>query len=148
MKNALPHIAVVSLLLGLFGCVSAPSSECLPPAQAAQSDLLPEGIDPAQTSDDPTYGYTKENPVKLGSSAEFGGPARSLVYLRHLRDSQFAPLAFRRDGNVGSGEDGHIVDRYTLTDSRGNRFEVFIDMYHPESTPLRCKAPKGLYLWK
>ena len=109
---------------------------------------LPDGIDPKQTSDDPTYGYTKENAVKLGSPDEFGGPAMSKVYLRHLRDSKFKPFTFDRDGSFGGGPDGHILDRYTLVDSDGKKHQIFIDMYHPENTPLKCKAPKGMYFWK
>lgn len=109
---------------------------------------VPAGINPKQTSDDSTYGYTKENPVKLGSREEFGGPAASRVYLQHLRDSKFKPFTFDRDGSFGGGPDDHILDRYTLVDSDGNPHQIFIDMYHPENAPLKCKAPKGMYFSK
>jgi hypothetical protein len=116
------------------------------------SDALATGppvrIDNKQTSDDPTYGYTMENPVKLGSLDKLGGPAMSHVYLQHLRDSHFKPFTFDRKGSYIGGSDGHILDNYTLVDSDGKRHDVYVDMYHPEHTPLACKAPKGMYLWR
>lgn len=106
------------------------------PAQAAPAD--------ADVSDDPTYGYTKENPVKLGSPELFEAAAMSKVYLRRLRDLNNQPFRFERIGNVGPGADSHIVDLYRLIDSQGTEHRVYVDMYHPELNPLILKAPKGM----
>jgi hypothetical protein len=117
-------------------------------ATSSSAANLPEGIDPKQTSEDPAYGFTQKNPVRLGSRDEFGGPAMSEVFLRHLRDGQFKPFTFERDGSLGGNPDGHILDLYTLVDSAGKKYQIYIDMYHPEISPLTCKAPKGMFLWK
>lgn len=118
------------------------------PGPAASANTLPEGIDPGQTSDDPTYGYTMENPVKLGSPDISDGPGMSRVYLRHLRDGNFKSFTFTRDGSFSGSPDGHILDRYTLVDGDGKKHQVYIDMYHPENPALDCKAPQGMYFWK
>lgn len=104
-----------------------------------------DDVNPAQTSDDETYGYTKENPVKLGSQRD-ESVSSSYVYLRQLRDKARHPFKFVRIGNVGAGADGHIIDLYKLNDSVGAEFKIFVDMYHPESNPLDCKAPKGMFI--
>jgi hypothetical protein len=135
---------------GMAGDANAPDP--LPGAALSSANApaaaWPEGIDPSQTSADPTYGYTRDNPVQLGSPDPFGGPAMSKVYLRHLRDRTFKPFRFDRDGSFGPGPDGHILDRYTLVDSEGKPHQIFIDMYHPENNPLKCMAPAGMYFWK
>ncbi len=109
---------------------------------------LNDGINPAQTSDDPSYAYTKENPVKLGSNSDQLRMAvsNSYVYLKQLRDKNRQPFRYQRVGNVGPGPDGHITDHYKLTDSEGNEHNIYIDMYHPENNPLDCKAPKGMFI--
>jgi hypothetical protein len=104
-----------------------------------------DDINPAQTSDDPIYGYTRENPVKLGGESG-SGAAYSHVYLKQLRDKNRRPFKYYRVGNVGAGPDGHITDQYKLTDSDGSEFTLFIDMYHPEKNPLDCLAPKGMFM--
>lgn len=115
---------------------------------AVQKPSAADDINPAQTSDDATFGYTKENPVKLGSSSgEISQHVTSsYVYIKQLRDKARMPFKYVRIGNVGPGEDMHIVDLYKLTDSEGADFKLFIDMYHPDSNPLDCKAPKGMFI--
>jgi hypothetical protein len=41
-----------------------------------------------------------------------------------------------------------MLDKYEITTSSGKKFELYIDMYHPEHTPLKQPAPKGFYFWK
>lgn len=119
-----------------------------PALNAARNTVVADEINPAQTSEDPTFGYTKENPVKLGSQSDEQGQkaASSHVYLKQLRDKAHLPFKYIRIGNVGAGNDGHIVDLYKLTDSVGTESKVFIDMYHPDSNPLDCMAPKGMFI--
>lgn len=113
---------------------------------AATKPAVAEDIDPAQTSDDPTFAYTKENPVKVGGATLREGVAASYVYLKQLRDKNRKPLKYNRVGNVGAGPDGHITDLYKLTDSEGAEFSIYIDAYHPEKNALDCKAPKGMFI--
>ena len=115
------------------------------PAPKVKAASFPEGIDPKQTSEDPTYGYSKDNAVKVGGPKGFSGPASERLYLRHLRDAQFRPFRFRRRGSFGSGPDGHVLDGYELTDYDGKTVLIYIDMYHADIHPFRVKAPKGMF---
>ncbi len=117
-------------------------------SSATQKPSATDDINPAQTSDDPTFGRTKENPVKLGSAS---GELRqhvtsSYVYIKQLRDKARLPFKYNRTGSVGPGDDGHIIDLYKLTDSAGTDFDLYIDMYHPDKNPLDCMAPKGMFI--
>ncbi len=100
-----------------------------------------------RVSDDPTYGYTRENPVKLGGGL---GPEASRVFLRHLRTPAMEPFDFWRVGNVGTipcdgGE--HVIDHYGIVARDGSvTNSLYIDMYHPAVRPLDALAPKGLLL--
>lgn len=115
-------------------------------AQTPQSSTIQRQPEPDLQGEgnSPDYGYTKENPVKLGSPDFTEGPSMSRVYLRRLRDANNQPFRFERIGNVGPGADRHIVDLYRLIDSNGVEHRVYIDMYHPELNPLTLKAPKGM----
>ena len=119
------------------------------PAPVAHEDIqVPEGIDVEQTSKDPTYGYTQDNPIKVGGPPGFSGPESERLYLRHLRGADFAPLDFVREGSVGAGADGHILDLYLLTSHDGKKtYTLYLDMYHSDVHPFDVKAPKGLYFW-
>jgi membrane-associated protease RseP (regulator of RpoE activity) len=113
---------------------------------SAPKPAVADDIDPTQTSDDPTFGVTKENPVKLGGATLQEGIAASYVYLKQLRDKNRRPFKYSRVGSVGAGADGHITDFYKLTDSNGTEFSLYIDAYHPEINALDSKAPKGMYI--
>jgi hypothetical protein len=93
-------------------------------------------------SRDPSYGYTKENPVKVGPPQR--GPSASRKYLMCLRDSAGRPFEFRRNGSVGEGTDGHVIDQYFLKSGTGEEISIFIDMYHPECDPDFQDAPVEL----
>ncbi len=115
---------------------------------------LPPKTAPARTAGDPTYGYTKDNPIKVGLRGEKGDETSALLagvraeklYLRHLRDAKLRPFRSRRHGSF-MGKDGHIVDRYELLDQDGKQHVIYIDMYHPEAGVLKVPAPKGMRLW-
>ena len=122
-----------------------------PPAKPTPKP--PTGIDQAQTSADPTYGYTKDNPIKLGLSGQPGKPASTLLggvraeklYLSRLRDSKLRPFKCHRRGSL-LGPHGHVLDRYVLV-GRGARIHtLYLDMYHPQAGLRQAKAPKGMYL--
>ena len=95
-------------------------------------------------STDPQYGYTKETPVKLGPLGGMTGPSSTLYYLKSLRSKDGHPFEFGRNGNVGKGEDGHVIDEYFLSSRAGERIRIYIDMYHPENDPDFQPAPVGM----
>lgn len=109
------------------------------------------------STDDLTYGYSKHNPIKLGTPTH--SPLGERVYLFKLRDKNFLPFKFFRLGNVGVGIDGHVIDLYKIIDSDGKEYELYIDMYHPELCeitfehyqptirPEGCIAPNGLAIY-
>lgn len=113
-----------------------------------KSEVFPEGIHPEQTSIDSTYGYSSENPIKVGGPKGFSGPASEQLYLRHLRDAKFRTFRFQRIGSFGGNPDGHLVDGYILTDQDGKKITIYIDMYHKDIHPFNVKAPKGMFFFK
>ncbi len=144
-------VLVSCTLLGSTSCGSTPPVK-KPETRTEQAGQnatgIPDGIDPKQTSDDPTSGYTKDNPIKVGGTKGFSGPSSEQLYLRHLRDSRFRPMYFERIGSFGAGPDGHTLDGYELTGKDGTTFTLYIDMYHSEVHPFHVEAPKGMYFWK
>lgn len=105
---------------------------------------LPAAGNPQNSSEDPTFGYTRENPIKMGGADLSEGIAGSKYYLRSLRDKNNKPFAVSRIGSVGPGEDGHIIDLYQLIDSEGSKYKLYFDVYHPEIHPKEAKTPKGM----
>ena len=95
-------------------------------------------------STDPEYGYTKEKPVKLGPMGQMLGPSASRHYLKALRTKNGRAFEFRRNGSVGEGADGHVIDHYFLTSRPGEDIGIYIDMYHPENDPDFQAAPVGM----
>ena len=115
----------------------------LPPIEADAKH--PKRVNLKLMSKDPSYGYTKENPVKLGSKDENRGPRSEREFLDSLLDASGEPVSYSRVGNVGAGEDGHIIDLYEVTVSDGKKVRLYIDMYHPENKPAKQPAPVGFY---
>ena len=117
--------------------------------QASEPGSMPEWVVREQTSDDPTYGYSTRNPIKVGGPSGFSKPASEKLYLRHLLDKNFKRFSFRRIGSITErSECGHVLDAFALTDSEGNDLTLYIDMYHTDVHPFDVKAPKGTYFFK
>ena len=108
-------------------------------------DNAPPGMDAAMSSKDAEYGYSKKNPVKVGSKEEYGGPKAEQEYLQGLYDAKGKRVSFRRIGSVGKGPDGNVLDAYEITTSDGKKLQIYIDMYHPKNVPAKQLAPKGLF---
>jgi hypothetical protein len=134
-----------AIILALGSAVAAHAQSAAPAKPAEAETKAPEGVDPKLTSTDPGYGYSKEKPIKVGSKDEFGGPAAERTYLRTLRDEAGNPVAFERLGSVGADPDGNILDGYQVHTSTGRTMVLYIDMYHPNSDPVKQLAPKGLF---
>jgi hypothetical protein len=86
---------------------------------------------------DDSYGYTKDNPVKIGGGA-FGGPARERAYLDTLLGPEGQTISYERMGSE-SYEDT-ILDAFTITYAGlSTPIVIYIDEYSFEA----LKAPLG-----
>ncbi len=76
-------------------------------------------------SSDPTYGYTKENPIKVGGDA-FDGPPRERAYLDNLAGPKGEKLSYTRGGSDNFGDT--ILDTFNIT-GLGKTVTLYIDEY-------------------
>ena len=76
-------------------------------------------------STDNTYGYTQENPIKVGGDA-FGGPARERAYLDNLLGPNGEKITYERAGSVSFGDT--ILDAFEITVA-GKKITLYIDEY-------------------
>ena len=88
-------------------------------------------------SDDPTYGVTAANPIKVGGDMLYVA-ARSMRYLQALRGPAGEGLHFWRLGSF-EGPDGTMLDVYQV-EHDGTVHHLYVDGYR--SAELR--APRGL----
>jgi hypothetical protein len=86
-------------------------------------------------SADPTYGYTEENPIRVGGDF-LEGPARERAYLNNLLGPNGEILSYFREGSFPSGDT--ILDAYRIT-GPGVEEVLYLDEYKYE--PL--EAPVG-----
>jgi hypothetical protein len=86
-------------------------------------------------SNDDTYGYTKENPIKVGGGA-YDGPSRERAYLDNLLGPNGEELSYERQSSLPT--DTTILDVYIVTGSGINE-TLYIDMYNFEEP----QAPVG-----
>jgi tetratricopeptide (TPR) repeat protein len=94
-----------------------------------------------KTAPDTSYGFTKENPVKIGTGYE-SGPKNQQDYLNLLRDAQGKPIQFERTGSCCpyKSENGlmgsAMLDRYRIRYRDANNQErisyVYISFYDYE----------------
>ena len=94
-------------------------------------------------SSDVAYGYTKDNPIKVGGDV-FGGPARERAYLDHLRGPDGQTITYQRLGSTGHG--GTNLDMYEVSyNGLADPILLYIDMYVFEepSAPVgfTCAGP-------
>ena len=87
-------------------------------------------------STDPTYGYSEENPVRVGGEF-FNGPSRERSFLDNLRGPNGETLSYQRTGSILSGNT--ILDVYVLN-GLSKPITLYIDMYVYEAP----QAPLGL----
>ena len=85
---------------------------------------------------DPSYGYSKDNPIKVGEGDIFKGPALERAYLDLLRGPDGQLIKYERLGSEGHGDT--MLDAYQVT-YNGASVVLYLDMYHLE--PL--KIPVG-----
>jgi hypothetical protein len=76
-------------------------------------------------STDSTYGFTKENPIKVGGGA-FGGPSRERMYLDNLLGANGESIEYVRLGSEPYDET--ILDVYEISVA-GKKIILYIDEY-------------------
>lgn len=84
------------------------------------------GSSPCVIATDETYGYTEDNPIRVGGDA-FGGPARERAFLDNLRGPNGEKLVYLRLGSEPYGET--ILDIYTLTGLGAGTVTLYVDEY-------------------
>ena len=96
---------------------------------------------PELVSTDKTYGYSRENPILVGSESDRGGPRAERDYLDSLLDQDGKAITYRRLGSDGVGPHGNVLDIYLVTTSDGETTKLWIDMYHKDKKPDEQPAP-------
>ena len=97
-------------------------------------------------STDPTYGFTKANPIKVGGAPDRTGSRNEQMYLHALRGPEGQPIRFERTGSCCQFETpngiggGGMLDIYEVAYEGLKRpLELYINMYDHEAP----KAPVG-----
>ncbi len=134
-------------LLAMMTCVMAvvPEEQPKTPAPIAKDAKHPPGVNVKLMSEDPSYGYSEENPIKVGRKEGYGGPIAQREYLDSLVDSTGKPIRYARMGSAGRNQEGMPLDIYAITLADGRKFHLWLDMYHPENRPDKQPAPVGFY---
>jgi hypothetical protein len=89
---------------------------------------------------DITYGYSEENPIRVGGDA-FGGPSRERAYLDNLLGPNGEQLTYERSGSIET--DDTILDEFIIKGA-GKTIILYIDEYS-YSVPM---APVGFTCYK
>jgi len=76
-------------------------------------------------SSDPTYGYSKNNPIKVGGDA-FDGPPRERAYLDNLAGPKGQKITYARTGSMDFGDT--ILDAFVISGLDKPR-TLYIDEY-------------------
>ena len=147
---AIGRLALFWLLLA--GCATAtPTYTSMPPTATLTNTPLPQ---PANTkapiatvvqptaapptslcpvSTDATFGYTKENPIKVGGG-DFGGPPREEAYLNALRGPNGETISYARFGSIPFGDT--ILDGYEI-----HGLQKAVTLYIDEYVYVEPQAP-------
>jgi len=131
------------LSLVICGCMWPPSREVADLSLITQEDLPPEYVR-EMTSEDPTYAYTLDNPVRVAPGIE-----NQERYLRHLRCPLLEPYFFSRRSEILQGAGGRILTTYDLhCRCRRHAATIYIDGRVIGANPDRQKAPSGMFWHK
>lgn len=94
-----------------------------------------QGLGTCPISTDETYGYTIENPIKVGGDF-FSGVQRERAFLDNLLGPNGEPLTYIRQGSLGGNDT--ILDAYEIS-GLDSPVILYVDMYHFEE----LRAPVG-----
>lgn len=79
-------------------------------------------------TDDPTYGYTQANPIRVGGVSGY----HEERYLRGLWGPQGQPIRFERLGSCCPMPEGGLLDALLVHyEGLGDPVVLFLDAYHP-----------------
>ena len=99
--------------------------------------VAPRSAGACRIATDTTYGYTKENAIRVGDGGDFfGGPARERAYLDNLRGPNGEPISYERTGSLNFEDT--ILDEYVIT-GLATSVTLYLDIYKLEE----LKAPIG-----
>lgn len=112
----------------------------IPPTPLPPSATVARPAAACAISGDVTYGYTMENPIKVGGG-DFGGPSRERAYLDNLLGPQGEAISYVRLGSTIAGD--VILDIYQIS-GLPNSVTLYVDEYNftaPQApVGLTCKA--------
>jgi len=74
---------------------------------------------------DPSYGYTQENPIRVGGD-DFDGPPRERAYLDNLAGPNGEKISYERTGSINFGDT--ILDAFVIT-GLSKTVTLYIDEY-------------------
>ncbi len=100
----------------------SPTEEGMPSIAAALANC--------PISEDPTYGVTMENAIKVGGGIFTGGIDREYEYLNALAGPNGETVSYTRGGSTDYGL--VILDIYTITYSGGSN-TLYLDLYNYET---------------
>ncbi len=86
---------------------------------------------------DPTYGYSEDNPVRVGDGAE-NGSARATAYLDNLIDPVGIPITYRLSDSSPHGDD--VISIYEIGSPM---VEEMINLYIDQHNYSELMAPVG-----
>lgn len=106
-----------------------------------------------EVSTDPNYGFTKKNPIKVGTSKEGGGYANVLEYLGQLKDEKKQPVKFEKVKSCcphkAPGFQGNVLlEEYKITyDTRaeGTKTATIYLSYYEYEAPKILMGLKPTY---
>jgi hypothetical protein len=133
-------ITAAALALFLSACAQQPAKKNTDDEDLASalSSIFGNTIKPDMKEVEKHPLGSAKNPVRVSM------PIGQQEYLSRLVCENGEPVsAFSRDGSVGTGPYGSIMDRYTVicdTNQGAVEHSVYMDMYHPDNTETRPAA--------
>jgi hypothetical protein len=126
MRQVFGTVTLALAAASLAFAAPAQAQDRLSRMMAGESWLQGKDLEKAIEQADKHVLGSKENPVRVAR------PEGQRRYLSRLRCSDGKAPKFYRDGNVGEGPFGNIVDLYIVTCEGGEPKEsqVHMDMYH------------------
>lgn len=144
------------LYLGLFFAVGCASSKSASTANTGKGDTRTKEVEfldeysylLVEASEDLTYGYDKDNPVKVGGSKEQSGPLNERRFLNALLGPNGEEIQYYRVGSCcafktpnGLMNNSGLLDLYRVSWSGAtDTLEIYINMYDKGD----LKIPVGL----
>lgn len=144
--NGTPIASAVSFRLGFRAeggqqAATATSNSRSPEIATRPAPELAGAPGRCAVADDATYGYSTDNPIRVGGEP-FEGPARQRAFLSNLRGPAGEAVRFRRLGSVPVGVNaaGGLLDLYEVIHAD---MEASVRMYMDLYSTGELRAPAG-----